>query len=308
MSGRAVSAVTRPDGGRGPVDAVRAVRSRGFDVIRSNPATLLLLPPLIFVLVLFIVPLAQVIWGSFFAPDFTLQHYQRIVETPVYAQVLWRTLRVAALTTFFCILLGYPAALLLASATPRVRNWLMLCVVVPFFLSMLIRNFIWMALLQRSGVINRNLLEWGWISEPLPLMYNEFGMLVTMTNMLLPYTIFPILSSLLAISPDLRHASLSLGASPVRSFATVTFPLSLPGVAAGGLLVFIVSLGFFITPALVGGPKQMMISNLIDFSVREVLNWPFAFSLANILLCVTLALYYFHVRYIESRLPRTELI
>lgn len=276
--------------------------------LRLDAATLLLLPPLIFVLVLFVLPLAQVIWGSFFVPEFTLKHYQRIVETPIYAQVLWRTLRVAALTTALCIVLGYPAAMLLANSSPRTRQWLMLCVVVPFFLSMLIRNFVWMALLQRSGVINRNLLELGWITEPLPLMYNEFGMLVTMTNMLLPYTIFPILSSLLAISPDLRHASSSLGANALRRFVTVTLPLSLPGVAAGGLLVFIVSLGFFITPALVGGPKQMMISNLIDFSVREVLNWPFAFALANLLLCVTLALYYLHVRYVEARLPRTQLI
>lgn len=276
--------------------------------LRSSPSALLLLPPLAFVLVLFIVPLLQVIWGSVFAPNFTLQHYERIVETPVYAQVLLRTLRVAALTTAFCVLLGYPAALLLANCTPKMRNWLMLCVVVPFFLSMLIRNFVWMTLLQRSGIINRNLMEWGWISQPLPLMYNEFGMLVTMTNMLLPYTIFPILSSLLAISPDLRHASASLGATPLRTFATVTLPLSLPGVAAGGLLVFIVSLGFFITPALVGGPKQMMISNLIDFSVREVLNWPFAFALANLLLSVTLVLYFVHVRYVESKLPRTGLV
>jgi ABC-type spermidine/putrescine transport system permease subunit I len=276
--------------------------------LRPDAATLLLLPPLIFILLLFVVPLAQVIWGSFFAPEFTLKHYQRIIETPIYAQVLWRTLRVAVLTTALCVVLGYPAAMLLANVSPRTRQWLMLCVVVPFFLSMLIRNFVWMALLQRSGVINRNLLELGWITEPLPLMYNEFGMLVTMTNMLLPYTIFPILSSLLAIPPDLRHASSSLGASAVRRFMTVTLPLSLPGVAAGGLLVFIVSLGFFITPALVGGPKQMMISNLIDFSVREVLNWPFAFALANLLLCVTLVLYYLHVRYVEARLPRTQLI
>lgn len=305
MSGTAAS---MPAGAGAPAPDPRPfARARGWTRLRLDASTLLLLPPLAFVLVLFVVPLTQVIWGSVFAPDFTLQHYQRIVETPVYAQVLWRTLRVAALTTILCIVLGYPAALLLAGVAPRTRQWLMLCVVVPFFLSMLIRNFIWMALLQRTGVINRNLLELGWITEPLPLMYNEFGMLVTMTNMLLPYTIFPILSSLLAISPDLRHASASLGADPLRRFFSVTFPLSLPGVAAGGLLVFIVSLGFFITPALVGGPKQMMISNLIDFSVREVLNWPFAFALANLLLCVTLVLYYLHVRYIESRLPRTVL-
>jgi mannopine transport system permease protein len=129
-----------------------------------------------------------------------------------------------------------------------------------------------------------------------------------MTNMLLPYTIFPILSALLAISPELKNASASLGANPLRTFLRVTLPLSLPGVAAGGLLVFIVALGFFITPALVGGPKQMMISNLIDFSVREVLNWPFAFALANVLLWGTLVFYYLHVRFVEGRLPRTGIV
>jgi len=271
-------------------------------------SALLLLPPLAFIFVLFLVPLAQVVWGSFFTPEFTLSQYERIGTTPVYLQVMGRTARVAAVTTALCILLGYPAALYLASVKPRTRQWLLLCVVVPFFLSMLIRNFIWMALLQRSGLINRTLIGWGVVDEPLPLMYNEFGMLLTMTNMLLPYTIFPILSALLAIPPELRNASASLGGSPLRTFLRVTLPLSMPGVAAGGLLVFIVALGFFITPALVGGPKQMMVSNLIDFSVREVLNWPFAFALANVLLWGTLVLYYVHVRLVESRLPRSGLV
>lgn len=270
--------------------------------VRLRLETVLLLgPPFLFILVLFLLPLAQVIWGSIFTPGFTLAHYIRIWNSPVYLQVFWRTLYVAACTTGLCVVLGYMAALLLASLRPHWRQVMMLCVVVPFFLSMLIRNYIWMALLQRSGLINRYLIEWGWISEPLPLMYNEFGMLVTMTNMLLPYTIFPILSALLAIPPDLSNASASLGASRLRTFIRVTLPLSMPGVAAGGLLVFIVALGFFITPALVGGPKQMMISNLIDFNVREVLNWPFAFALANVLLWGTLVIYFFHVRLVEGR-------
>jgi ABC-type spermidine/putrescine transport system permease subunit I len=116
--------------------------------------------------------------------------------------------------------------------------------------------------------------------------------------------IFPVLSALLAIPPELSHASASLGAGAIRTFWRVTLPLSLPGIAAGGLLVFIVALGFFITPALLGGPKQMMISNLIEFSVRQVLNWPFAFALANTLLWGTLALYFVYVRLLEGRLPK----
>ena len=264
-------------------------------------------PPLLFILVLFLVPLAQVVWGSFFSPGFTLEYYTKIGSSPVYAKVFWRTVQVAVYTTGLCVFIGYIGALFLASVGPRARQLLLLCVVVPFFLSMLIRNYIWMALLQRTGLINHYLLAWGLVDQPLPLMYNEFGMLVTMTNMLLPYTIFPILSSLLAIPAELENASASLGAGRLRTFLRVTLPLSMPGVAAGGLLVFIVALGFFITPALVGGPKQMMISNLIDFNVRELLNWPFAFALANVLLWGTLIVYFIHVRLVEGRLPRTAI-
>jgi ABC-type spermidine/putrescine transport system permease subunit I len=180
-------------------------------------------------------------------------------------------------------------------------------VIVPFFLSVLVRNYVWMVLLQRTGLVNRLLLDWGVIAQPLELMYNELGVLVAMVNTLLPYMIFPVLSALLAVPPELGHASASLGAGAVRTFWRVTLPLSLPGVAAGGLLVFIVALGFFITPALLGGPKQMMISNLIEFSVRQVLNWPFAFALANTLLWGTLALYFVHVRLLEGRLSKAGL-
>lgn len=269
---------------------------------------MLLGPPALFLFVLFVLPLVNVVWGSLFAPHFTFSNYARMASSSVYLYVFWQTLEIAILTTVACIVLGYPAALFLARQSEFLRQALLLCVIVPFFLSTLVRNYIWIALLERAGLINRVLLDWGLISHPLPLMYNKFGVVVTMTNMLLPYTILPILSTLLAIPPSLYDASESLGGDAFRTFFRVTLPLSLSGVAAGGLLVFIVSLGFFITPALVGGPKQMMISNLIDFNVREVLNWPFAFALANVLLWGTLALYVVYARFIEGRLPRTGVL
>ncbi len=264
----------------------------------------LLGPPLLFLLLVFAFPLARVIWGSFFSPDFTLQSYERMWTAPVYGRVFWITLKISALTTLVCVLLGYPAAYFLASVRPTTRQVLLLCVIVPFFLSVLVRNYIWMVLLQRTGLVNQLLIGWGVITRPLELMYNELGVLIAMVNMLLPYMIFPVLSALLAIPTDLSHASASLGGGAIRTFWRVTLPLSLPGVAAGGLLVFIVALGFFITPALLGGPKQMMISNLIEFSVRQVLNWPFAFALANTLLWGTLVLYFIYVRLLEGRLPK----
>lgn len=273
---------------------------------RATLARLVLLgPPLAFLLLTFVLPLLRVIWGSVFAPDFTLEFYERMWRTPVYGRVFWITLKLSFLTTVFAALLGYPAAYFLDTVKPRTRQVLLLCVIVPFFLSVLVRNYVWMVLLQRTGLVNRVLSEWGVIGAPLDLMYNELGVLVAMVNMLLPYMIFPILSALLAIPPELRHASASLGAHPAKTFWRVTLPLSMPGVAAGGLLVFIVSLGFFITPALLGGPRQMMVSNLIEFSVRQVLNWPFAFALANTLLIGTLLLYAIYIRALEGRMPRT---
>ncbi len=275
---------------------------------RRDWSTVVLLgPPLLFLLLVFALPLARVVWGSFFSPDFTLQYYRRIWAVPVYGRVFWITLKISALTTLFCALLGYPAAYFLASVRPAIRQLLLLSVIVPFFLSVLVRNYVWMVLLQRTGLVNRTLLAWDVISHPLELMYNELGVLIAMVNMLLPYMIFPVLSALLAIPSELSHASASLGAGAVRTFWRVTLPLTLPGVAAGGLLVFIVALGFFITPALLGGPKQMMISNLIEFSVRQVLNWPFAFALANTLLCGTLLLYFVYIRLLEGRLPKAGL-
>jgi ABC-type spermidine/putrescine transport system permease subunit I len=268
-----------------------------------SPLALLALP-LIFLLVVFALPLIRVVWGSVFTPHFTLAAYERMLTVPVYGRVFWITLKISALTTVLCVLLGYPAAYFLASVSARTRQALLLCVIVPFFLSVLVRNYVWMVLLQRTGLLNRTLLGWGVIGKPLELMYNELGVVVAMVNMLLPYMIFPVLSALLAIPPELTHASASLGAGSARTFWRVTLPLSLPGVAAGGLLVFIVALGFFITPALLGGPKQMMISNLVEFSVRQVLNWPFAFALANTLLVGTVVLYFVYVRTLGNRLSR----
>ena len=275
---------------------------------RARLSTLgLLALPLGFLLALFALPLGRVIYGSLFAPDFTAEHYARMWRVPVYGRVFWITLKISALTTLFCVLLGYPAAAFLASVRPRVRQALLLCVIVPFFLSILVRNYVWMVLLQRTGLVNRLLADWRLTAEPLDLMYNELGVLIAMVNMLLPYVIFPVLSALLAIPPELRQASASLGAGAARTFWRVTLPLSLPGVAAGALLVFIVSLGFFITPALLGGPKQMMVSNLIEFSVRQVLNWPVAFALANTLLWGTHVLCFVYVRLLAGRIPKAGL-
>jgi ABC-type spermidine/putrescine transport system permease subunit I len=269
---------------------------------RSTVTRLVLLgPPLAFLLVVFVLPLARVIWGSVFAPDFTLAYYERMWRTPVYGRVFWITLKISFLTTVFAALLGYPAAYFLATVKPRTRQLLLLCVIVPFFLSVLVRNYVWMILLQRTGLVNKKLVEWGLIGAPLDLMYNELGVLTAMVNMLLPYMIFPVLSALLAIPPELRNASASLGAHPAKTFFRVTLPLSLPGVAAGALLVFIVSLGFFITPALLGGLRDQMISQLIVQQVQQRLDWGFGTAMSVLLMAATLAILFVASRMIRLR-------
>ncbi|MCC7274605.1 MAG: ABC transporter permease [Alphaproteobacteria bacterium] len=251
----------------------------------------LLALPLLFVLGLFVVPLVQAVGISFQLPDATTRHYQRLIDVPVYRTVFVKTLRVAAVTTLVCLVLGYPTAYFVARLGERARAIAITLVALPFMLSVLVRNYVWMTLLQDTGLVNRLLQSLGLVDAPLRLMYNELGVLIAMVNMLVPYVFFPVLTALLAIPPALKTASTSLGANRFHTFLRVTLPLTAAGTAAGCLLTFIVALGFYITPAMLGGPREMMISSLIAFNVREVLNWPFAFSLATTLLGSTIVLY-----------------
>ena len=251
----------------------------------------LLLVPLLFVAGFFVVPLVHAVGISFQLPDFTTRNYQRLVDVPVYRSVYLKTLRVALVTTLVCLLLGYPTAYYVSRLGERARAIAITLVALPFMLSVLVRNYVWMTLLQDVGLVNRLLRSLDLIEAPLRLMYNELGVLIAMVNMLVPYIFFPVLTALLAIPPALKTASTSLGANRLDTFLRVTLPLSAAGTAAGCLLTFIVALGFYITPAMLGGPREMMISSLIAFNVREVLNWPFAFSLATTLLGSTIILY-----------------
>ncbi len=252
----------------------------------------LLALPLSFVGIFFVLPLLGAVATSFGLPQFSIDSYRRLVDVGVYRSVFAKTIRVAFETTAISLLLGYPTACFVASLRPRLRTMAVGLIALPFMLSVLVRNYVWMALLQDTGIINNWLRSWGLADQPIRLMYNELGVVIAMVNMLVPYIIFPVLSSLLAIPPDLRTASASLGAGRFETFLRVTLPLTGSGIAAGCLLTFIVALGFYITPAMLGGSGQMMIASLIAFNVREVLNWPFAFALATSLLASTIVLYY----------------
>ena len=213
-------------------------------------------------------------------------------ESAVYRDVLVRTFVISLSVTLICLLLGYPLAYLIATAPSRTANILLLFVLLPFWTSLLVRTTAWVVLLQSNGVVN-SLLAWLGVTGPegFTMIYNRVGVLIAMTHILLPFMVLPIYSVMKGISPVYTRAASSLGAPPSSAFWRVYMPLTLPGVSAGCLLVFILALGYYITPALVGGPHDQMVSYFIAYFASQVTNWGMAAALSAILLGIVLLLY-----------------
>jgi ABC-type spermidine/putrescine transport system permease subunit I len=249
-----------------------------------------LAPALAFLAMFFVYPLARMLALSLEAKEGPLAYYASIMASPVYMTVLGLTFKTALGVTVLCVVLGVPTAYLLASLEGTWRNVLLVAVALPFLTSILIRTYAWMAILGRNGVVNQLLQAVGLTEGPVRLMHNELGVYVGMVHVLLPFMILPVYSVMSAIDRRLLRAAASLGASPRRALLTVFLPLALPGIASGALLVFLIAIGFYITPALLGGPKQVMISNLIEVQVIELLQWGFASALAFVLLGATVLL------------------
>lgn len=245
--------------------------------------------PLAFLLVLFLYPVARFLLIS--VEGGSLAHYDKALLDGLYFGVLTDTFRIAAVVTAITLVLGYPVAWFLASAPPRWATVGLVFLILPFWTSVLIRTYAWSVILGRNGVINRALLDSGAIDEPLRLLNNELGVLIGMVHVLLPYMVFPIYAVMRRQDPTLLLASRGLGASGPQTFARVFLPLTVPGILAGTTLVFVLSLGFFITPAILGGGKVMMIAVLIEHQVRGLSNWPFAAALSAVLLAAALATY-----------------
>ncbi len=271
------------------------VRSGDAVAERDGVASLLgaapVLPLLLFVSLFFLLPLFRVLLESLHLPGLSLVEYWKIFAEPVYLRVMGNTFWVAGGVTVSCLLLGYPVAYLLVTSRPAARNIMIVCILMPLMTSFLVRTYAWMVLLQREGVLNQGLLSLGLITQPLELMYNRFGVYVGMVHILLPFMILPLFSIMHGIDQNLLEAAQNLGAPPLQVFLRIFFPLSLPGVAAGVLFVFMLALGFYITPALLGGRKDIMIAVLIDQQATLILNWPAASTLATLLLLVTLIIY-----------------
>ena len=272
-------------------DRVRR-RAVGSAIALSVPAMLLLLA-------LFAVPVLRLLALS--VEGGSLAAYQKALTTELYRRVIFETFKIAAIVTLLTLALGYPVAYVMATSG---RVWQLVgiaFVLLPFWTSILVRTYAWMVMLGRNGVVNRTLIGWGVIDRPLPLLNNLAGVLIGMVHVLLPYMILPVFNAVKKVDPNLVLAAEGLGASRWRAFLRVTLPLTMNGVVAGVTLVFTLSLGFFITPALLGGGRVVMIANLIEEQVRELLNWAFAGALSAILLALTLAAFWG-----ISRLARTR--
>lgn len=249
----------------------------------------MILPALIILLIFYFYPIIRLLPKSFINDDgqFTMEFFRRVFTEELYLTTLLRTLKIAVMATVINMLLGYPVAYFMSTCKPRTANIIMAVILLSFWTSLLVRTYAWMVLLQRTGLVNQILQALKIISEPLTIMYTETAVLIGMTNILLPYMILPIYSTLKGMDSNLPVAAMSLGASRPMAFLKVTLPLSVPGVASGVMLVFIQSLGFYVTPLLLGGPQTMMITGLIDNQMFTFINWHFGSALGMVLLLVT---------------------
>lgn len=258
---------------------------------RSVTGMLLLLPSLAMLLALFIVPLVIVLSRSFTEPHLGLQNFIALWASRGFRNILVNTFEIAAWTTGVCLALGYPFAYQLSRLPKRWAQTLLGLCLIPFFTAILARLYSWTLILGDAGVINTYLMHWGLIHEPISLLFNRLGVIIGMVHVMLPYMIIVLYSAMAGIDRSLMDAASSLGAGPIAIFRRVFLPLSMPGTYAGTLLVFIISLGFFITPAVLGGGRDVTIATFVRQEIG-VLDWAAATAMSTVLLVVTVGLFF----------------
>ena len=270
---------------------------------KINPL-LLIFPAGIFLVLFYLVPLIQVILLSFQEQTWSLSQYARIIQDPVQLEVLGNTLTLSLGVAALSLLGGYPVAYFLVTCRERVRRIIILLIIASVWISILVRTYAWMVILGRKGPVNTLLQALGIITDPLPLLYNSFSVYAGMLHIMLPFMILPLYGVMRQIDLRLVDNARSLGAGPFTAFWFIFFPLSLPGILAGSLLVFIISIGFFITPALLGGIDNTTFVMLIEKEVSRFLNWELAAAMSVVLLFATLALVYIY-QYLLSAKDQT---
>ncbi len=289
----------------------QAVTLKNADVTKKKfsirkQSWLILIPPALFLIIFMFIPILKMLVLSFQSTDtsaWTFENYAKFFSNSVYIQVIGLTLKVSLVVTLLCLLLGYPVAYVMAKSSRRVSSLIMISVMIPFWTSLLVRTYSWMILLQSEGVVNQILMKLNIISAPLKLINNTTGVYIGMTHILLPYMILSLYPVMKGIDNSIVDAAQTLGANKFKAFVKVYFPLSIQGISAGVILVFIMSIGYFITPSLLGGTNDVMISQLIQVQVSKLLNWQFASAISVILLVVSMS-----VLYISKKLMKVDKI
>ena len=250
---------------------------------------LLLAPALAWLGIFLVYPIGRLVYASLFTPALSLGNYAKLGGSPVYLKVFVNTFEISVTVTLVTLALGYPLAFLLATAGRRASGLMLVAIILPLWTSVLVRTYAWMVLLGRRGLVNEGLQGLGLTDAPLPLLYNRLGVTIGMVHVLLPFMVLPIYSVMKGIDVELLKAAQNLGANRRQAFLRVYLPLSRPGLATGCLVVFVTALGFFVTPALLGGRGDMMIAMLIDVQVSQLLDWGLGSALAVVLFAITAA-------------------
>ena len=277
-------------------DKLRAAESRENLTIFA-----LSLPALIAVLVVIVIPVGWLFSLSFLdgSGQLSLVNYQKMIEYKSYARVFKTTFNVSILTTLLCILIGYPLAYFLSQIPRRYVGFFMLTVLLPFWTSLLVRTYAWLVMLQRNGLINNFAIDLGLWDTPLKLAHNLNGTLIGMVHIMLPFLILPLYAAMRRIDPHALQAAANLGATPVQAFWQIFVPLSLPGVVAGSLIVFVLCLGFYVTPAVLGGGRVILVSMQITAILEDQFNWGAASALGVVLLVLTFAALFLASRFLK---------
>ncbi|WP_144158077.1 ABC transporter permease [Paraburkholderia sp. BCC1885] len=251
-------------------------------LVQSGGWFLVLLPTLAFFLVFFIYPLLYIVERS--APEWSFSNYTRIFSTWLYARVILSTFKTALIVSFVCLVMGYAYAYALVKAKGLVLGVLSVALLLPFWVSVLLRTFSWLVLLQDSGLINRVLLGLGIVDTPVSLIRNQLGVVIGMSNLLLPYMVMPLATVMRGVDSNIIAAARISGASSLRTFFRVYLPMTMPGVLSGFVLTMTLSMGFYITPAVLGGSRNVMIAQLIADQINQQVNFTFSSALAVVLI------------------------
>lgn len=264
-----------------------------------SPGWLLIAPFFLVVVAFYLGPLVNILWLSVTDPEPGLGNYEKLVENDALARILWTTFRTCAITTVFSVGIGYCLAYAMVHAHQRNQNIMLTLLLISFWISVLVRTFAWLMLLGHNGLVNNGMEAIGLIDRPVRFMRNELGVLIGMVHYMVPYAVLPLMANMQTLDPRVMAASRNLGASGVQTFRRIYLPLTIPGLVASSLLVFILSLGFYVTPAILGGGKVLMVAEYISVQLLVTLQWGTAAMLGTLMLIGVLALLWIMSRFMQ---------